>query len=41
MVLQLQRDPALRARIGAAARRTIEEFFGPEVLREMKDFYFR
>ncbi len=35
----LRRDPALRARIGAAARRTATEIFSTRAQRELLRFY--
>ncbi len=38
---QLRDDPVLRARVGAAARRTVELLFSEESVRRMRDFYLR
>jgi glycosyltransferase involved in cell wall biosynthesis len=41
-VLQVLRDPALRARLGAAARRTAEQQYSWTVIgRRMDDLYVR
>jgi glycosyltransferase involved in cell wall biosynthesis len=39
IVARLRAEPALRASIGAAGRRTIEALFSPEALARISDFY--
>ena len=38
-LMRLRDEPALRARIGAAARRTMEELFGSTRVEEILHFY--
>ncbi len=39
LILQLREDPALRSRMGRAARQTVLEMFSPEKRKEIIDFY--
>jgi glycosyltransferase involved in cell wall biosynthesis len=41
IVLKLKEDPALRERVGKAARRTAEELFSDTVRSEIVEFYLR
>lgn len=41
ILIRLRDDVPLRLRVGAAARRTIEELFSPAAEREVLDFYLR
>ena len=41
LLLGLKEDPALRERVGKAARRTAEELFSDEVRSEIVEFYLR
>jgi glycosyltransferase involved in cell wall biosynthesis len=41
ILLMLKQDPALRERVGRAARRTAEELFSDAVRSEIVEFYLR
>src|SRR3712207_3243022 len=41
ILLKLKEDPALRERVGKAARRTAEELFSDAVRSEIVEFYLR
>ena len=41
IVLKLKEEPALRERVGKAARRTAEELFSDAVRSEIVEFYLR
>lgn len=41
IMAQLQRDPALRQRIGATARAKLERLYSPEAMRERLAYYLR
>ena len=41
ILADLKADPALRAAVGGQARKTVEELFSPQALRQRLDFYLR